>query len=78
MSQRLKEVITEYSLRKGKNWKAELATTLGKSERTILRWTTDGVPSAHEARDLALACGCREKEALEIAREFSSRAEKSA
>ena len=39
----------------------------GKSERTLLRWMKQGVPSPEQAFKLARACGCSEKEALALA-----------
>lgn len=69
MSSRLKDVVKAYLSEKGETAKAQLAVSLKRHQATIERWIRDGVPSAEDAYSLALACGCSEEDALELAKE---------
>lgn len=69
MSSRLRNLIQTQLVKKGPALKVELCQAIDRSEQTLNRWLKDGVPNAHEAYKLALACGCSEEEALKIAKE---------
>lgn len=70
MSKRLEELVQVYLIKNGQgDAMASLASMTGKSEETIRRWIRDGFPNATGRYKLALACGCSEEEALEIAKE---------
>lgn len=69
MSSRLRKKIETLMVKKGPAGKVELCQAIDRSERTLDRWLKDGVPTAHEAYRLAVACGCTDEEALQIASE---------
>lgn len=70
MSRRLIEQIEQLKMRKGPAvGMATLCAAVGKSERTLQRWFKYGVPTAHDAYRLALACECTDREAQALARE---------
>lgn len=69
MSDRLRNVMTEYLIKQGDKGKAYLARRMDKSLKTIDRWAKDGVSDPRKSYKLALACGCSEDEALEIAKQ---------
>lgn len=69
MTTGIRTLIGEFITKHGRPGKARLCEAVGKSENTLNRWLKDGVPDAHDAFKLALACGIEEKEALRIARE---------
>lgn len=51
----------------------KLAVAVNKHQTTVQRWiNANRIPSAHDRYRVALACGCSEEEALEIAKECSS------
>jgi len=52
--------------------RARLCGAIGRSERTLLRWLKDGIPTTHDAVTLAKAVGVEsDEEALALAREDS-------
>lgn len=64
---------------KNKYLVADLMRATGRSDRTIRRWVKDGFPTSYDAYTVALACGCKEAEALALALEcFPAEARKSA
>jgi hypothetical protein len=69
MSSRLRKIIETLTVEKGPAAKVELCQAVDRSERTLDRWLKDGVPTAHDAYRLALACGRTKEEALAIAAE---------
>jgi transcriptional regulator with XRE-family HTH domain len=69
MTQRIRTLLEQHLAKHGRAGKAQLCQVVEKSENTLNRWLRDGIPSAHDAYKLALACGCSEKEALRLARE---------
>ena len=69
MSKRIKDIVEQYITKHGRAGKARLCGAVEKSENTLNRWMKDGIPTAHDAFNLALACGVEEHEALRIARE---------
>lgn len=69
MTTGIRTLIQNYIVRLGRVGKAQLCEAVGKSERTLDRWMESGIPNAHDAFKLALACGCEEQEALRLARE---------
>jgi hypothetical protein len=72
MSRRLAELMNEKILREGARGKARLSLAAGKSEKMIDRYRKhQSKPPTDVARQLALACGCTEREADELALECS-------
>lgn len=69
MSSRLRKTIETLLVKKGPAAKVGLCEAIERSEQTLNRWLRDGVPTAHEAYKLALACGCTDEEALALAAE---------
>lgn len=69
MSQRLTYTIRQYLTRKGNAGMATLCVEMDRTSQTILRWLRVGFPSAHDAYKLAVAAGCTEEEALDLANE---------
>jgi hypothetical protein len=70
MSNRLKERIERMEKELGRvQARTKLCQAIGKSERTLLSWLQKGVPTANDAVTLALASGCTEGEAWDLARE---------
>jgi hypothetical protein len=67
---RLKERVTQFEKEVGRiEARTRLCRAIERSERTLLSWLQNGVPSANEAVSLALACGCNEGEAWDLARD---------
>lgn len=72
MSNKLVELIESHILRNGSRGKAELAMAAGRSEQMIDRYRKRICsPSQSIAYNIALACGCKPKEATQIATETS-------
>lgn len=69
MTTGIKTLVENFIVKHGRVGKAQLCDAVGKSELTLDRWRKNGVPDAHDAFKLALACGCEEQEALRLARE---------
>lgn len=69
MSKKLLEQIRLLEMERGMEGRAALCAAVGKSERTLLRWLKVGVPTAHDAYRLALACRCTPEEARALASE---------
>jgi hypothetical protein len=70
MSKRLRERVRKMERELGKvQARTKLCQSIDKSERTLLLWLQKGVPTANDAVSLALACGCSEGEAWELARD---------
>lgn len=70
MGKRIRELVEQYALKKGRTGRAKLCDAVNRSERTVFDlWMKKGIPSAELALKLALACECGEKEALRLARE---------
>lgn len=65
-SERLKEQVDKYVT---KHSRTHLSAAIGVSESQLSRWLKNGVPNRNKAFRLALACGCSEEEAHEIAKE---------
>jgi transcriptional regulator with XRE-family HTH domain len=69
MTQQLRERLTTYLIKHGPEGKRALANGADCSLRTIDRWMSgETVPNEHDRFNLAVACGCSEDEALELAR----------
>lgn len=63
-------MVVENQINKSRrNGKALLAIAVGVDQSTLSRWLKNGVPTAHAALYLALACGCGPDEALQLAKE---------
>lgn len=62
-------MVEKHLVKTGPVGRAQVCVDIGKSDRTLGRWLEQGIPTAHHAYKLALACGCSEKEALRMARE---------
>lgn len=72
MNQRLRELVEVFLVKTGKartKAKAELAAKIGINPITLDKWIHTGFPDAIKSYKTALACGCSEAEALEIAKE---------
>jgi hypothetical protein len=70
MQLRLKERIDRMEKELGRvETRTRLCRNLEMSERTLLSWIQKGPPTANDVVALALACGCNEGEAWELARE---------
>jgi hypothetical protein len=69
MSKRIRDIVEQHITKHGRVGKAQLCDAVEKSEKTLDRWMSQGIPKAHDAYKLALACGCSEKDALRLARE---------
>ena len=69
MSKRLQDLISNALIERGPAAKVEMCAAIERSEQTLNRWMREGIPSAHEAYRLALACGCTKEEALKLAKE---------
>lgn len=69
MSKRLQKVLTDYLIKTGNRGKAQLCKAVKKSPVTVDRWLRDGLPTAHDAYLVALACGCTQGEALALAKD---------
>lgn len=78
MSERLLAAFEGLFIRKGTQVYTDLGAILKKSPKTVRRWIKDGVPNSHDGYMLALACGCSEADALEIAKECSAQAKDTA
>lgn len=72
MNVRLLELVQELVV-KDEAGMAKLAVAVGKHQGTVQRWINSGrIPDRHDRYLVALACGCSEEEALELAKECSS------
>lgn len=69
MSERLQQVLKDFIIKNGSKGKAELCAAVSKSPVTVDRWLRDGLPTAHDAYLVALACGCTQEEALDLAKD---------
>lgn len=69
MTTGIRTLLQDFIVKHGKPGKAQLCKAVKKSEITFDRWMKNGIPDAHDAFKLALACGCEEQEALRLARE---------
>jgi hypothetical protein len=62
------EVLEEYLIEHGEPGKRHVCKAIKKSPRTLDRWRKDGIPDPHDAFRVALACGKKRPEALELAK----------
>jgi transcriptional regulator with XRE-family HTH domain len=69
MSGRLRELLKQHLMKRGKNQGiADLMAVTGKGQRTIERWIFGAHnPDSSNSYHLALACGCSDAEARELA-----------
>lgn len=72
MSKRLKGMIETVLVKEGRTaGKKRLAEAVGKKPLTVWRWIKTGhIPEPQDRYLIALACGCSDKEALDIAQEL--------
>lgn len=75
---KLRDKVETFLVKTGKSAKEILAIKAGVSPSTIAKIKNGRVPLPSNAYRLAVACGCGEEEALEIARECSSLAKDTA
>lgn len=67
MTERLRQKINQFLVKKGPIGKSELSVACGKSVRMVERYVEGKAkPSQHTGYKIALACGCNEREALEL------------
>lgn len=69
---KIAEKVSEYLIKFDGGQVEALDALAGKASvhrDTLRRWIRDGFPNAQGRYKLALACGCSEEEALEIAKE---------
>jgi hypothetical protein len=79
MSKRLRDALNQVMDVEGAMGKARLCAAVRKSLYTLDRWLRDGVPTAKDAYDLAVAAGLSTEEARAIAEETrTSRARETA